>query len=117
MIKMTAVETIDFIVNYLAQNNPLSSEMAIYGDNLSKLLSLNEKWAVLAEPIQTMLRKYGIPDAYDTLKELTRGKDISKEDIRTFIETLTCLLPEDKLCLLEMTPASYVGYAERIARE
>ena len=42
MIKMTAVETIDFIVNYLAQNNPLSSEMTIYGDNLSKLLSLKE---------------------------------------------------------------------------
>ena len=50
--------------------------------NKEKLASdLNEKWEVLAEPIQTMLRKYGVPDAYDTLKALTRGKSISKEDI------------------------------------
>ncbi|WP_288596668.1 adenylosuccinate lyase, partial [uncultured Thomasclavelia sp.] len=50
--------------------------------NKDKLASdLNEKWEVLAEPIQTMLRKYGVPDAYDTLKALTRGKSISKEDI------------------------------------
>ena len=47
--------------------------------NKDKLASdLNEKWEVLAEPIQTMLRKYGVPDAYDTLKALTRGKSISK---------------------------------------
>ena len=54
--------------------------------NKDKLASdLNEKWEVLAEPIQTMLRKYGVPDAYDTLKALTRGKSISKEDILKFV--------------------------------
>lgn len=84
--------------------------------NEDKLKSdLNEKWAVLAEPIQTMLRKYGIPDAYDTLKELTRGKDITKEDIHAFVETLTCLSKEDKQILLDMTPSSYIGYAEILA--
>lgn len=57
--------------------------------NKDKLASdLNEKWEVLAEPIQTMLRKYGVPDAYDTLKALTRGKSISKEDILKFAESL-----------------------------
>ena len=57
--------------------------------NVDKLASdLNEKWEVLAEPIQTMLRKYGVPDAYDTLKALTRGKSISKEDILKFAESL-----------------------------
>lgn len=45
---------------------------------------LNEKWEVLAEPIQTMLRKYGVSDAYDQLKELTRGKNISQEAIMEF---------------------------------
>lgn len=84
--------------------------------NKEKLESdLNEKWEVLAEPIQTMLRKYGIQDAYDKLKELTRGKDISKEDIQTFIKTLDCLSLEDKQILLKMTPSSYIGYAERLA--
>ncbi|MFQ8594158.1 MAG: adenylosuccinate lyase, partial [Thomasclavelia spiroformis] len=56
---------------------------------------LNEKWEVLAEPIQTMLRKYGVPDAYDTLKALTRGKSISKEDILKFAESLDILSDED----------------------
>lgn len=77
---------------------------------------LNERWEVLAEPIQTMLRKYGIPDAYNKLKELTRGKEITKEDILTFIESLDCLTDEDKKTLMEMTPASYVGLARIIVK-
>lgn len=64
--------------------------------NKDKLASdLNEKWEVLAEPIQTMLRKYGVPDAYDTLKALTRGKSISKEDILKFAESLDILSDQD----------------------
>lgn len=65
--------------------------------NKDKLASdLNEKWEVLAEPIQTMLRKYGVPDAYDTLKALTRGKSISKEDILKFAESLDILSDQDR---------------------
>ncbi len=78
---------------------------------------LNEKWEVLAEPIQTMLRKYGIPDAYDTLKELTRGKNISMKDIQSFIKSLDCLSESDKKILLEMTPSNYIGYAKRLAKK
>lgn len=78
---------------------------------------LNEKWEVLAEPIQTVLRKYGVPDAYDTLKALTRGKNISKEDIRTFAEGLTILSEEDRRTLVNMTPASYIGRAAQLAEE
>ncbi|MDD3048422.1 MAG: adenylosuccinate lyase [Bacilli bacterium] len=78
---------------------------------------LNDKWEVLAEPIQTMLRKYGIPDAYDTLKELTRGKNVSKKDIQSFIKTLDCLSEIDKKTLLEMTPSNYIGYAEKLANK
>lgn len=80
--------------------------------NTEKLASdLNEKWEVLAEPIQTMLRKYGISDAYDTLKALTRGKSISKEDIIQFAEGLDILSQQDRQTLVDMTPASYIGLA------
>ena len=75
---------------------------------------LNEKWEVLAEPIQTMLRKYGVPDAYDTLKALTRGKNISKEDIIKFAEGLEMLTDEDRATLVNMTPASYIGKAAEL---
>ncbi len=84
--------------------------------NKEKLASdLNEKWEVLAEPIQTMLRKYGIPDAYDTLKALTRGKNISKEDILKFAEGLEMLSDEDRETLVNMIPASYIGLASQLA--
>lgn len=81
--------------------------------NKEKLAAdLNEKWEVLAEPIQTMLRKYGRSDAYDTLKALTRGKSISKEDIIKFAEGLDILSDEDRETLIHMTPASYIGLAD-----
>jgi adenylosuccinate lyase len=76
---------------------------------------LENNWAVLAEPIQQVLRKYSIPDAYDQLKKLTRGRSITKEDIHSFIETLDVLSAEDKERLLNLTPSTYTGYAERIA--
>ena len=85
--------------------------------NKDKLASdLNEKWEVLAEPIQTMLRKYGVPDAYDTLKALTRGKSISKEDILKFAESLDILSYQDRQTLVDMTPASYIGLAKELAK-
>lgn len=79
--------------------------------------ALESNWEVLAEPIQTVLRKYGIPDAYDRLKELTRGKRISKEDIQEFIKSLDVLSSEDRQNLLQLTPEEYVGYACQIAEK
>lgn len=78
---------------------------------------LNDKWEVLAEAIQTMLRKYGIPDAYEQLKELTRGNNVKESDIHSFIETLTCLSDIDKQVLLELSPDKYIGYAEKLAKK
>lgn len=78
---------------------------------------LNEKWEVLAEPIQTMLRKYGIADAYDQLKALTRGKNISKEAIIDFAQGLTMLSDQDRHTLVSMTPAVYIGRAAFIAKK
>ena len=86
--------------------------------NKEKLASdLDGKWEVLAEPIQTMLRKYGVPDAYDQLKKLTRGKGISKEAIQEFVKSLDILSDEDRKNLLELTPSSYTGLAEKIVEE
>lgn len=78
---------------------------------------LESKWEVLAEPIQTMLRKYGIPDAYNKLKELTRGQDISKEAIQEFIRSLDVLSDEDRTILMELTPSKYVGLASKIVED
>lgn len=83
--------------------------------NKQKLsIELENKWEVLAEPIQTVLRKYGVPDAYNKLKELTRGKDISKEAIQEFVNSLDILSNEDKKILLDLTPEKYIGLAEKI---
>ena len=83
--------------------------------NVEKLSAdLAERWEVLAEPIQTILRKYGIPDAYNQLKKLTRGKNISKDAIQDFIKSLDVLSDEDKSTLLNLTPSKYIGLASKI---
>ncbi|MEA3362335.1 MAG: adenylosuccinate lyase [Thermodesulfobacteriota bacterium] len=79
--------------------------------NLEK--DLNDAWEVLAEPIQTVMRKAGIEKPYEKLKELTRGQTINQDTIRNFVEGLD-LKPADKQRLLEMTPASYSGMADKI---
>lgn len=76
---------------------------------------LDCSWQILAEPIQTMLRKYGIPDAYDQLKTFARGNHITKEDIHAFVNSLDVLSEEDRETLLNLTPGTYTGLAEEIA--
>ena len=76
---------------------------------------LNNCWEVLAEPVQTVMRRYGIPNPYEQLKELTRGKGITPEGLRSFIQGLA--IPDDaKKLLLEITPASYIGKATELAQ-
>ncbi|MDQ6679861.1 MAG: adenylosuccinate lyase [Pseudomonadota bacterium] len=76
---------------------------------------LEAAWEVLAEPIQTVMRLYRLPDAYERLKELTRGKAITREAIRGFIASLE-LPAAERDRLLAMTPASYIGAAAELAR-
>jgi adenylosuccinate lyase len=76
---------------------------------------LDNAWEVLAEPIQTVMRRYGVQGAYEKLKEVTRGKTIRPEDLHGLIRSLE--IPQaDKDRLLAMTPASYVGVAAELAR-
>ena len=71
---------------------------------------LEGAWEVLAEPIQTVMRRYGIPEPYEKLKALTRGRAIDQSALREFINTLD--IPADaKAQLLELTPQSYLGNA------
>ena len=75
---------------------------------------LNDCWEVLAEPVQTVMRRYGIENPYEQLKDLTRGKAITRDVLQRFIKTLAIPEPEKKR-LLKMTPASYTGKAAELA--
>jgi adenylosuccinate lyase len=87
----------------------LEINLAVITDDLAK------RWEVLAEPVQTVMRRYGIEQPYEQLKELTRGKPIDEESLRAFISQLE-IPDEAKQALLEMTPLSYTGTAEAQAR-
>jgi adenylosuccinate lyase len=71
---------------------------------------LDNSWEVLAEPIQTVMRRYGYENPYDTLKEYTRGKAISKESLQSLIAELK-IPTEAKQYLMDLTPATYIGKA------
>jgi adenylosuccinate lyase len=77
---------------------------------------LNANWEIMAEPIQTVMRRYGIANAYDKLKELTRGKDgINRASLQAFVNTLN--IPEaEKQRLLQLSPDTYIGKAAELAK-
>ncbi len=76
---------------------------------------LDTAWEVLAEPVQTVMRRHGLPNPYDQLKHFTQGKPITRELMQGFIRGLP--LPEaERERLLALTPAAYTGLAERLAR-
>jgi len=76
---------------------------------------LDSSWEVLAEPIQTVMRRYGVQGAYEKLKEVTRGKTVTAEALHGLIRSLE--IPDaEKERLLAMTPASYIGKASELAK-
>ncbi|MEM7503639.1 MAG: adenylosuccinate lyase [Pseudomonadota bacterium] len=77
---------------------------------------IDEAWEVLGEAVQTVMRRYGIPEPYEKLKALTRGQTVTRDMLQDFVRTLD--IPEDaKRSLLELTPATYLGLAESLARD
>jgi adenylosuccinate lyase len=77
---------------------------------------LDTNWEVLAEPIQTVMRRYGIEKPYEKLKELTRGNRVNQQQMQAFVQTLE--IPESaKAQLLALTPSNYIGYADKLAKE
>jgi adenylosuccinate lyase len=84
------------------------NEAAIHAD-------VSEAWEVLAEAVQTVMRRYGIPNPYEKLKALTRGQTVSKEVLLDFVQSLE--IPDDeKQRLLKLTPETYIGLAAEQAR-
>ncbi|RQP22311.1 adenylosuccinate lyase [Piscinibacter terrae] len=76
---------------------------------------LDRAWEVMAEPIQTVMRRYALPNPYERLKELTRGKGITREAMQQFIATLE--IPDsEKQRLMAMSPATYIGQATELAK-
>jgi len=85
-------------------------------DSTRMLDDLNANWELLAEPIQTVMRRYGVDNAYEQLKELTRGRRVDGPALRVFIEGLQ--LPADaKQQLLALSPSTYIGLAAQLAKE
>jgi adenylosuccinate lyase len=76
---------------------------------------LDAAWEVLAEPVQTVMRRHGLPDPYAQLKDFTQGRPITRELMQGFIAALP-LPAADKQRLLALTPAGYTGLAETLAR-
>ena len=76
---------------------------------------LDANWELLAEPIQTVMRRYAVPEAYEKLKELTRGQRVTREGMQAFVQTLA--IPESaKQQLLALTPWDYTGKAAELAK-
>ena len=78
-------------------------------------VDLDNAWEVLAEPVQTVMRRYGIENSYEQLKTLTRGKGITREALHEFVRGLS-IPSEARDALLALTPTSYIGKAPELAR-
>jgi adenylosuccinate lyase len=89
-------------------------KLTVNADRIAADLDAN--WEVLAEAVQTVMRRYGLPEPYEQLKALTRGRGITQDSMRTFITSLD--LPADaKQRLLDLTPGSYIGLAAKLASD
>ncbi len=87
-------------------------KLEVHHDSLAQ--DLDSAWEVLAEPVQTVMRRYGLANPYERLKELTRGQAITREILQQFISELD-IPAHDKARLLAMTPATYIGKAAELA--
>jgi adenylosuccinate lyase len=104
-----------FGYSLLAYDSTLRGLNKLEANQTRLLEDLDACWEVLAEPVQTVMRRYGVPNPYEQLKDLTRGKGIERDALHAFIRTLA--IPEgEKDRLLAMTPANYVGKAATLAK-
>ena len=99
----------------LGIKNILNGLKRIQVDKIQMNIELDSHWEILAEAIQTVLRKNGKDDAYEKLKELTRGHSINQKTLKIFIESLN-ISKRDKKTLLSLTPHNYYGLATKLSR-
>jgi adenylosuccinate lyase len=100
----------------LACESTLKGLGKLEADPARMLEDLEANWEVLAEAVQMVMRRHGLPDPYEKLKALTRGKRVDGEAMRAFIRGLA-LPDKDKKRLIELTPARYTGLASELARK
>ena len=100
----------------IAYDSGLKGLGKIAVDEAALARDLAEAWELLAEPIQTVMRRHGIENSYERLKELTRGRAVDRDTLARFIESLP-IPRREKDGLLALTPATYVGAAEKLALE
>jgi adenylosuccinate lyase len=105
------------LLRFLAEKLPISRGLARVEVDRTRLADdLAANWELLAEPIQTVMRRYAVPEAYEQLKALTRGRRIDAAAIAAFVDGLP--LPDaEKARLKALTPANYAGLAARLARD
>ena len=108
----TVLRNLGVAIGYsiIAYESSLKGINKLEANEASMLKDLDSNWEVLAEPIQTVMRRYGIEKPYEKLKELTRGKRVNCPDMAVFIDTLK-LTDAVKAQLKAMTPANYIGQA------
>ena len=114
----TVLRNIGVALGYslVAYESALKGLSKVEADGAAMMADLEDAWQLLAEPVQTVMRLHGVANAYEKLKEITRGQSLSKQQLHSFIKSLD--IPEEaRESLLRMTPASYVGLAEALARE
>jgi adenylosuccinate lyase len=104
-----------YVVVALNSFNKGFGKLSVDENALAADLEAPQSWEVLAEAIQTLMRRYGLPEPYETLKELTRGRAINPDLIKEIISSLP-LDASVKSALSKLSPASYVGLAERLTR-
>ena len=97
----------------LAVHNAAAGLARVTPNTEAQKKELDAHWEVLAEPIQTVLRKTGYLKPYEKLKELTRGKSVTKESVQKFIKGLD-IPKEEKSKLMKLTPQNYTGLASKI---
>ena len=108
---------VGFAHSLIAYNAALKGMGKVDANRDTLAADLDSNWEVLAEPIQTIMRRYDVPEPYEKLKELTRGKRVDAEGMLAFVEGLRGEIPDDEVeRLKELTPSSYVGIASRLAR-
>lgn len=113
LLRNLGVTVAHSIIAYQAINKGLQK---ISPDSAKMLADLNNAWEVLAEPVQTVMRRFGILDAYEQLKALTRGREINQKILHKFIQQLK--IPEDaKKQLLALMPENYIGNASEQAKQ
>ncbi|MEK7145581.1 MAG: lyase family protein, partial [Patescibacteria group bacterium] len=102
-----------FGYSLLAYKSTLKGLLKLEANDEKMLDDLDEHWELLAEPIQTVMRMYGVENAYEQLKELTRGEKVTPEKIRRFVQDLK--IPDAaKKRLLKLSPDTYIGLSDTL---